>query len=155
LLRLAVAKALMNELRVDASECSQPMLLSIYRNSFNQWGACFCVTTQLSAAAVASRQDAAHHSYEHRRIATLPLDMRSCGRAMLELGERWYGGALESICQFLAWRELASGNYLTPAGVGEALSCAANGLIQPVDEVNRALLPELPSAVLGIASLHS
>ena len=146
LLHLAVVRALNNELRLNAEECQRPVLLSIYRNDFNQWGAGFWVKSDLSWPDVLRRQSAARHAFEYRRIASLPIDVQACGRAMHELGERWYGGALETLCEALAWRELGSGRYIGPEEIGEALSRAAGGAVRPIDEANPALLPNRRSA---------
>lgn len=141
LLRLAVSRAVTNELRLREDECHQAMLMSVYRNEFNQWGAGLWVRAGLSADEVIRRQPAAKHAFEHGRLAALPTDLDGCGRAMRLLGERWYGGALETICQVLAWRELASGHYVEAEEVGAALSRAAGGAIRPVDEPNPAMMP--------------
>lgn len=141
LLRIAVKRALLNELRVEAKDCDEPLLLSIYRNTYNQWGAGFCICTSLTADQIIARQAAASHRFEHGRLATLPTDVTSCGRAMRDLGTRWYGGALETICQFLAWRELAEDRVASIEEIGRRLSHASGHTIEPVDETNPALLP--------------
>jgi hypothetical protein len=144
LLTLAVYQALSHELRIAETECQQPVLLSIYRNQFNQWGASFAISTDLDSTEVMARQSSAPHRFEHRQLAAIPLEPEACGRAMLSLGERWYGGALESICQFLAWRELASRRFWSPEEVGAILSKSAGGVIKPVDQANATVLSADP-----------
>jgi hypothetical protein len=141
LLTLGVNAALSHELKVFERECLHVSLLSIYRNKFNQWGAGFTVKTSLTSEEVMARQVSASHAFEHRKFAALPLDVESCGKAMGELGERWYGGALETLCQFFAWRDLEAGKYVNPAEIGVILQETAGGVIQPIDEANRTLLP--------------
>jgi hypothetical protein len=60
--------------------------------------------------------------------------------AMINLGTRWYGGALEAICSTLAFRELGKDNYVTPERVGDYLAEAAGHRIVPIDEVNENFL---------------
>jgi hypothetical protein len=141
LLTVAVYQALSNELRIDAHECESPVLLSIYRNAFNQWGAGFTIKTSLESSAVISRQKKADEAFEHGKMAVLPLSLEHCGQAMRNLGERWYGGALETICQYFALRELQSGRYFSPDDIGTILSRGAGGSIKPIDQANAALLP--------------
>ncbi len=142
LLSAAVWQAMHNELRVGESECGAPMLLSIYHNRFNQWGAGFTVKTKLAAADVFARQRLARHGFEHAKMATLPMNIDQCGREMRVLGERWYGGALETICQFFAWQQLAAGRYVSPEDIALQLSAASGGIICPIDEANRVMIPE-------------
>jgi hypothetical protein len=141
LLTLAVSRAVFNELKIEEHECQRPILLSIYRNAFNQWGAGFAMKTDLEFADVVSRRPAARHNFEHRRLAPLPTSIDDCGRAMRKLGERWYGGALETLCQFFAWRYIDDPRYLTPEKVAAALDAASGGVIMPVDQANPALIP--------------
>lgn len=57
---------------------------------------------------------------------------------MRALGERWYGGALETLCQALAWRELTAGHYVSPEDVGAALNRAAgDGIVYPLMKLTR------------------
>jgi hypothetical protein len=141
LLHLAAEKAVRNELRVSAEEHDEPLLLSIYRNHYNQWGAGFWMRTALSAAEVLARQPKSIHHWEHTTVQPVPVDIEGCGRAMGQLGVRWYGGALETICTVLSWRFMKSKKYLPPQDVATVLNRAAGGLIVPADEANNALLP--------------
>jgi hypothetical protein len=142
LLTLAVYQAIQNELRIQVDQCHPPVLLSIYRNSYNQWGAGFAVKTELSSADVIARQKKAVHNFEYRKLAALPLDLTACGETMRNLGERWYGGALETICQFFSWRFLE--RFLDAIDIGAALSLAAGDAIIPIDQPNPAMLPSKP-----------
>lgn len=137
----AARQAVKNELRVEAERCREPMLLSIYRNSFNQWGAGFWMQTELAVADIIRRQPNAAHSFEHRKLAALPVEIEPCGTAMRALGVRWYGGALQTLCDVLVFHELGEGRAVTPNEVAAALSRAAGDSIVPVDEPNGALLP--------------
>lgn len=140
LMLLAVIRALHHELRVEEQECQRPVLLSVYRNAFNQWGAGFIAKTDLTFAEVAARQPAADHSFEYVRLASLPLDIQDCGRAMRNLGERWYGGALESLCQFFAWHNVGSERFISPEDVAASLDAASGGVITPIDQANPAFI---------------
>lgn len=142
LLSFAVQRAMYNELRMLESEYHEPVLLSIYHNEFNQWGAGFFVKSDLSLQEIIQRQSKSHHHWEHRTLAGLPVKIDACGRAMRDLGPRWYGGALETICTALSWRELGSSNFVSPEEVAKELNRgAANGII-PVDEANSTMLPK-------------
>jgi hypothetical protein len=144
LLTLAVYKALKKELCVHEHECHQPLLLSLYRNQYNQWGAGFAIKTDLAASEVIAQQKKADHCFEHGQLATLPIEVHDCGQAMRNLGERWYGGALETLCQFLAWKQLGDGAYKTADQIAAELSTAAGGVIQPSDQPKLTMVPAPP-----------
>lgn len=140
----AARRAALSELRVQPAECQDPILLSMYRNEFNQWGAGFYVRTDLASSDVIRRQPAAIHGFEHKTISTIPVNIDDCGRAMRELGVRWYGGALETICTALAWRETGGAQFTSATEVAAALSRGAGDGIVPIDEPNPVLIPKRP-----------
>lgn len=141
----AAYRAVHNELHVPPRDCTSICLLSLYHNAYAQWGATFWATTALSSGEVIRRQHAAGHAFEHRRMASLPIKLEECGQAMRELGPRWYGGALESLCTVLSARERLNNRFIEPEEVGRLLSESAGEGIVPVDEPNCALLPTPPS----------
>jgi hypothetical protein len=102
--------------------------------------------TDLAADDVARRQANASHSFEHRKLASLPLAIEACGSAMRALGVRWYGGALQTLCDALVFHELGENRSMTSEEVAEVLSRAAGDSIVPVDEPNAALLPTAATA---------
>jgi hypothetical protein len=141
LVECAARQALANELRIDDEAITALILVSVHQNSYAQWGASFYANTSLTFGEVEVRQPLAPHRHEHRRIAALPVDIDACGPAMAELGPRWYGGALETICSALSFKALdAHGGAFAPEDVGAMLSAAAKHTIIPLDEINSDFL---------------
>lgn len=140
LIDAAAREALFNELRIDSGSIDYLALLSLHQNAFAQWGATIYAKTSLRFNEVVQRQSKAHHRFEHTAVKSLPVHLEECGKAMADIGTRWYGGALEAICSTLAFRELAKRIHVTPEEVGQILSDAASHRIIPVDEVNENFL---------------
>jgi len=140
LLDAAARAALFNELRIDSGCIDYLVLLSLHQNAFAQWGATIYARTSLRFNEVVQRQNKAHHRFEHTQVKALPVQIEACGKAMVDLGTRWYGGALEAICSTLAFRELGSRIHMTPEDVGGYLADAAGHRIIPIDEVNENFL---------------
>jgi hypothetical protein len=143
LLEHAARKALYNELRLQPDEVSQLVLLSLHQNAYAQWGASFYAATPLAFEEVKRRQPMADHRGEHRRVAALPTDLQACGAEMANLGIRWYGGALETICTVLSWRELANGVHTMPEDIGAVLDNAGGRIVLPCDEINQDFVRSL------------
>lgn len=136
----AARAALLSELRVDSGAIDYLVLLSLHQNAFAQWGATIYARTSLRFNEVVQRQSKSQHRFEHAQIKALPVQLEACGKAMADLGTRWYGGALEAICSTLAFRALGSRTHVTPEEAGAYLAEAAGHRIIPIDEVNENFL---------------
>lgn len=107
----------------DAAHGFHSRVLSIYVNTYSQWG--IGVMIQFTALGVADlqklleeRRPLRNHRFEHTKFTFLPgnsIENFATGLAYRHqrepenLWDRWYGGALETICAYFRWLRL--GDY--------------------------------------------